>query len=280
MTTLDEAAIRGFLDAANVTGIEDLAVFREIGSTNTYLRDGPPPARGSFRAALADHQTAGRGRGGNRWVSAPGRSLCLSLAHTFATPPAGLPAFTLALGVSAVEVLAGFDAAGVGLKWPNDLLVADAKLGGILTETQHRPDGTAVVVAGLGLNVRLPLRLDDAPGPAFALRPVDLASLVDAPPSRERLAAAMLAGWCRAFAEFAAGGFAPFVERFNALDWLRGRSVTMAAGERRVAGVAAGVDASGALLIETGAGTVPVSTGSVVAVKSISGESISGESMT
>ena len=277
MTTLDEAAIRGFLDAAAVTGIEDLAVFREIDSTNTYLRDGPTPARGRFRAALADHQTAGRGRGGNRWVSAPGRSLCLSLAHTFEAPPACLPALTLALGVGAVEVLAGFGAAGVELKWPNDLLVADAKLGGILTEAQHRPGGAAVVVAGLGLNVRLPLRLDDAPGPAPALRPVDLASLVAAPPSREQLAAAMLAGWCRTFGEFAAGGFAPFVERFNALDWLRGRSVTVAAGERRVAGVAAGVDASGALLLETHAGPVPVITGSVVAVESINVKSIYGE---
>jgi BirA family biotin operon repressor/biotin-[acetyl-CoA-carboxylase] ligase len=271
MTTLDEAAIRGFLDAADVTRIEDLKVFREIDSTNTYLRDGPTPARGRFRAALADHQTAGRGRGGNRWVSAPGRSLCLSLAHTFEAPPAGLPALTLALGVGAVEVLAGFGAAGVELKWPNDLLVADAKLGGILTETQHRPDGSAVVVAGLGLNVRLPLRLEDVPG--LALRPVDLASLVESPPSREQLAAAMLAGWCRTLGEFAAGGFAPFVERFNALDWLRGRSVTVAAGERHVAGVAAGVDASGALLLATQAGTVPVIAGSVVAAESIIAES-------
>ena len=266
MTTLDEAAIRAQLDANVITDVEKLEVFARIDSTNAYLRDRTTPERGRFRVALADHQTAGRGRNENRWLSAPGRSLCLSLAHTFPQPPDKLSALALALGVGAVEALAGLGIGGVALKWPNDLMVAGAKLGGILAETQVQRRDETLVVAGIGLNIGLPDRIDEDFVSGGAARAVDLRSLVSEPPTRESLAAAMIIGWRRTMLEYEAGGFERFVQRYGALDWLAGRLITVATGEERVVGTATGVNSSGALLVETRDGTVPVVSGTILSV--------------
>ncbi len=266
MTTLDETTLRALLDATVITDVERLEVFREIDSTNTYLRDSLPPERGAFRVAVADHQTAGRGRNQNKWVSAPGRSLCLSLAHTFRRMPSNLAALSLALGVGALDVLAGFGVEGVKLKWPNDLMAGDGKLGGILAEAQSRRGDATVVVAGIGLNVNLPDRLDEEPGSGYAPRAVDLSSLLAKPPSRETLAVAMILGWRRTFLAYEAGGFERFMRRYARLDWLSGKSVVVVTSEERVQGRAVGISGSGALLVETREGTVPIMSGSILSV--------------
>lgn len=266
MTTLDETALRALLDACMISDVERLEVFREIDSTNSFLRDSTAPARGTFRVAVADHQTAGRGRNGNRWLSAPGQSLCLSLAHTFQRTPGNIPPLTLALGIGAADVLESCGVDGVKLKWPNDLMAGDGKLGGILAEAQYPRRGEAVVVAGLGLNVNLRDELADATNSAYA-SPVDLHGLLEEPPSRETLAVAMILGWRRIFREYETEGFEAFQERYARLDWLKGKSVVVATAEARVEGLAAGVSGAGALLIETRKGTVAVVSGSILAVE-------------
>lgn len=266
MTTLDEAAIRAQLDANVLTDVEGLEVFARIDSTNTYLRDHTAPKRGRFRVALADHQTAGRGRNENRWLSAPGRSLCLSLAHTFPQSPDKLSALSLALGVGAVEALAGLGIDGVALKWPNDLMAAGTKLGGILAETAVRRRDETLVVAGIGLNVDLPDRIDEGFASARVTRAGDLRSLMPEPPERETLAAAMIIGWRRTMLEFEAGGFERFVERFGVLDWLAGRAIAVTTGQKRMVGMASGVNSSGALMVETRDGMVPVVSGTILSV--------------
>jgi BirA family biotin operon repressor/biotin-[acetyl-CoA-carboxylase] ligase len=266
MTTLDETALRALLDACMITDVERLEVFREIDSTNSFLRDSTAPARGAFRVAVADHQTAGRGRNENRWLSAPGRSLCLSLAHTFRRTPRDIPPLTLALGIGAADVLESCGVRNVMLKWPNDLMAGDAKLGGILAEAQYPRRGEAVIVAGIGLNVNLPDGLGETVGAAYATA-VDLHSLLAEPPSRETLAVALILGWRRIFREFETAGFEVFQERYARLDWLEGKRILVATAEEHVEGLAAGVSGAGALLIETQSGIVPVVSGSILAVQ-------------
>ncbi len=265
MTTPDEAALREWLAGIDPSAIEQLEVFDRIGSTNTHLREQPAPSPGALRVALADHQTAGRGRHENRWISAPGRSLCLSVAYTFREAPENLPALTLVLGIGAVDALSEVGAEGVRLKWPNDLVVADAKLGGILTETKVGKAGT-VVVAGIGINLRLPDRIDDAVA-ASSLRPVDLASLVHELPTREELAAHVIEHWRAALMHYDEHGFRPFLRRYRTLDWLRGRRVEVRSGESVIAGVVEGVDSDGALQLGTPAGRQSVVSGSIVSAE-------------
>ncbi|MCH7981672.1 MAG: biotin--[acetyl-CoA-carboxylase] ligase, partial [Proteobacteria bacterium] len=142
MTRLDAAKIKRSLTASTARHIHCIEVFSKINSTNTYLKGQLPPPSGQFRIAIAEHQTAGRGRHGRQWISTPGGSLCLSLAYRFPQSSPGfseLYALTLALGIAVADALSGIGVAEVKLKWPNDLLVGDAKLGGILTETITSP---------------------------------------------------------------------------------------------------------------------------------------------
>ena len=160
MNNLDANVIRSDLGAAAAARLGRLEIFAEIESTNSYLMQQPAPAHGKMHVAATDNQTAGRGRHGRTWQSPPGSGLCLSMAHTFASPPPNLPVLTLAIGLGAIETLKELKATAVQLKWPNDLIAMDCKLGGILTESQAQPGGAMTVVTGIGLNIDLNERVD------------------------------------------------------------------------------------------------------------------------
>jgi BirA family biotin operon repressor/biotin-[acetyl-CoA-carboxylase] ligase len=131
----------------------DVRHVAETGSTNADLIAAVLDSTASNRTVLAtDHQTAGRGRLDRRWDAPPGTNLLVSIV---VAPVPAIPAeATQRVGLAAVGAVRRFvdaDASAVGLKWPNDVLLGDRKLAGILA--QRVPDRDAVVV-GLGLNVR------------------------------------------------------------------------------------------------------------------------------
>lgn len=265
MTNLDADVIRRSLGAATSTMLADFEVFNEIESTNSYLMQQPGPPPGQLRVAATDNQTAGRGRHGRTWQSPPGSGLCLSTAYTFALSPENLPALTLAIGIGVIETLAGMNITGVQLKWPNDLIAMDGKLGGILTEAQGQSSGAVTVVTGIGLNIDLNERLDFGLETDWARRIVDLKSYVGEVPATEQLAAKLIAGLHRTFADYEDRGFATVVERWAEYDWLFGRELTIDMPQRQVTGVGAGIADDGALLVDTGsAGMQRVTSGSVV----------------
>jgi BirA family biotin operon repressor/biotin-[acetyl-CoA-carboxylase] ligase len=265
MTCLNPDVIRDSLDESVAGRLAAFETFEEIASTNSYLMDREAPSPGQFRVALTDNQVAGRGRHGRVWQSPAGSGLALSLAYTFAAQPANLAALTLAIGVGAIEALDRVGIGGVQLKWPNDLVADDGKLGGILTETQAQPDNAIKVVTGLGLNVEL------EPGIALKLasagmgRVVDLAVIVDRLPCRNRLAAQLIASLGATFVGYESSGFSAYAGRWAQCDWLRGRELTVDTPQDRVAGFGAGIDEDGALLVSTASGDIrKVSSGTIV----------------
>lgn len=265
MAGLDEELVRRALGEADSAGLSDLEIFPEIESTNSYLIQHSGPEPGKFRVAASDNQTAGRGRHGRTWQSPPGSGLCLSMAYTFAQSPENLPALTLAIGLGAIDKLGELGIDGVQLKWPNDLIAMDGKLGGILTEAQARPSGAVTVVTGIGLNVDLPERLDFGLETDWARRIVDLRTHVGEVPSREALAACLIRGLRQTFVTYEARGFAAFADRWADYDWLRGRELTIDTPQHQVTGIGAGVAADGALLVETDSvGLQRITSGSVV----------------
>src|SRR5688572_12997594 len=100
---------------------------------------------------VAEGQSAGRGRRGNAWASARGEGLYLSLVLLPAAPPRPV-ALTMGAGLAVLEAVHALGARAASLKWPNDVLVGDAKLAGILVEARGLHPAHAVV--GIGLNVR------------------------------------------------------------------------------------------------------------------------------
>src|SRR6185436_7737129 len=116
-------------------------------------RPNPPP--GSVDVQLAEFQTAGRGRRGRSWFAPPGGSVCLSLSWSFPEMPRDAGALGLAIGVCVLRALESLGVPNAQLKWPNDVLVADRKLGGILIELRAESAGPAHAVVGIGLNVAI-----------------------------------------------------------------------------------------------------------------------------
>ena len=230
--------------------IQRLDVAWSLGSTNTELVSRPNPPPGSVEVQLAEFQTAGRGRRGRSWIAPPGGSVCLSLSWTFPDMPRDAGALGLAVGVCALRALEPFGVPDVRLKWPNDVLVADRKLGGILIELRAESDGPACVVLGIGLNVALGTDLLEKIA-GLGLPATDLASLVPAGVPRNALTASLIEACVRGLLDFEQEGLRPFIEEWRHADALRGRPVIVQAGEESARGLARSIDLNGALLVET-----------------------------
>ncbi len=234
--------------------------FEEIDSTNTYLREQARLGAPAGLVAVADYQTAGRGRLDRRWESPPGTNLLASVLLRPALGPTELHLCTTAVGLSAIDAcreVAGVEAV---LKWPNDLFVGGAKVAGILAEAEFGGGGVAAVVVGIGINVGWP-GPPEAGGTSLDAAghgPVDRGPLLD------RLLGAL-------------------AERLVALEDASGRRALVDEGRRRCAtlgqavrvtlegeeftGRAVAIDDSGRLVVETASGARRVTAGDVVHVQ-------------
>ena len=244
-------------------------VLPEIDSTNTELMRRARTGQTEPTLLVAERQTAGRGRMGRVWDSdTEALEALASLTFSLGLPlaPADWSGLSLAVGLAVAEGLDPDGQAGVRLKWPNDLWLADdRKLAGILVETASLPLSTGAagaagadlaaaryVVIGIGINIA-PQR--GAPAPVAGATPraglQDVLPAVDAPAALARVLAPLVA----AVQQFEAQGFAPFQARFAARDVLRGRAVRLSDGTE---GQALGVDAQGAFRVQTAAGVQAV----------------------
>jgi len=206
----------------------------------------------------ADAQTAGRGRLGRAWSSPAGRDLYASVILRCGKPPSGLGALSLAVGVGLREGLlrglAGVEGLpALGLKWPNDLLLGERKLAGILCESRWR-GGEVDVVVGFGVNVHR--RLDEFE-PELRERATSLALHLDDErrPGRAALLAAILHELERWLERFFVGGFAAIRSRYEPHSVLLGREVWVdrpsPSGTERIAAIATGLDHDGALRVRS-----------------------------
>lgn len=259
MDLLDEDKIREAITDSHSACLDSMEVFSEIDSTSNYLLEQLCPSPGRFRVALAEHQTAGRGRFERTWHSAPSSGICLSMSYTFATRPRDLSSVTLAIGASLADALEGLGVRGIALKWPNDIIVAEGKVGGILTEVQSANPAGVTVVVGIGLNVDL-RHADSLPD---IDRAADIASCCDQLPSRSAISAILITSLLNAITKFEAGGFAPFFDTWQRFDWLRGQQISVELPGELVPGVAQGIDIDGTLILETEAGKRRIVSGSV-----------------
>ncbi|MDR2113641.1 MAG: biotin--[acetyl-CoA-carboxylase] ligase [Candidatus Accumulibacter sp.] len=248
---IDPARVNALLEGDEVGGRFEIVAVAECSSTNLVLMERAEDAP-SGTVLVADRQTAGRGSRGRTWVASPEASLTFSVLWAFPGGLERLSGLSLAVGVAVVRALARCGVGGVMLKWPNDILYGEAKLGGILIELKAG-GGSARAVVGIGLNLRLPENIGES-GIA-ALPPTALARIVAAPPDRNVLLARLLAELARVFERFAADGFAGLREAWHACHAWQGRPVRLLRdGRVEREGICAGADADGALLVRTADG--------------------------
>jgi BirA family biotin operon repressor/biotin-[acetyl-CoA-carboxylase] ligase len=244
------------LSRAGALGQVSVELVAETGSTNADLLARAPGLESPV-LLVAEHQTAGRGRAGRSWLSAPGHSLTFSLAWKFDGGLHRLTGLPLAVGTALAETL-GRLGQPVQLKWPNDVLKDGDKLAGILVETAAASDGAAWAVIGIGLNLAMPDELEQQIGRPVAAVPW-LARM-----DRDTLLAAVLDGLFDALRLFERSGFTAFTARWNLLHGWQGQLVTIIdRGEVLHEGLAAGVDDAGRLLLDTESGRVAIVAGDV-----------------
>ncbi|MDZ7642850.1 MAG: biotin--[acetyl-CoA-carboxylase] ligase [Woeseiaceae bacterium] len=260
---LDADLIHRSLGDTARQSLDSLDVLDIVPSTNTWLMQQDRHERGRFRAALAEHQTAGRGRQSKRWFSPPGSGVCLSLAYTFSQNPRNLSCLTLAAGVAVARALEKCGADTLKLKWPNDLYIGNAKLGGILTDAQTASGSRITMICGVGINVDLKPVDAGTDFAGFDYSVTDLRSHFDELPNRSVLAAAIIDQLTVTIQTFEQDGLDPFRADWNTRDWLRGKPIEVEMPDSSVHGTADGIDANGALRVMTNHGRRRVFTGTV-----------------
>jgi len=197
---------------------------------------------------ITECQLAGRGRRGRAWQSPFAANLYISIRYTLPGGFAALGGLSLAVGVSVAEALRELEPAlPIALKWPNDLLVDGAKIGGVLIELAGEMDGRVDVVIGVGLNGRMTAAQADA----IDQRWIDLAAVLPQMPSRTDLTSQVITRLMDMLARFEVHGFDAFAESFAKLDAVSGKNVIVRAVDQELVGVAAGVASDGALLLKT-----------------------------
>jgi len=234
-------------------------------STNAVAADRARAGAAEGAVVVAEHQTAGRGRLDRTWEAPPRSSAVFSLVLRPTVAAAAWPWLPLLTGLCVAGALQdlGYDA---GVKWPNDVLIGDRKLVGILVERVETPSGPAAVV-GVGINVSL--TPDELPVPTAT----SLAIESGADPDRTAVLEAVLTRFIESYDAWQAGGAEArerFATSYAAACVTVGREVRveLPSGEPLL-GRATGVDAGGRLIVAGPSGETAVSAGDVVHVRAV-----------
>ncbi|GAB4121516.1 MAG: bifunctional biotin--[acetyl-CoA-carboxylase] ligase/biotin operon repressor BirA [Sideroxydans sp.] len=246
---LDAAAIRPHLAEQAAALSFDL---REQGdSSNSLLLQAAAQGAPSGRVLALEWQSAGRGRWGRPWLSGLGDALTFSLLWRYPQGLAALSGLSLAVGVALLRALHELGVTAARLKWPNDVILPQGKLAGVLVEAQGDMLGPSVVVVGVGLN----LWLDEAAAARIGQPVADLAQQGIPLAQRNRVFGVLLKHLGRILSDFGAQGFAPLRTEWERHHAWQGQTVCLSLPDgTQWEGVARGVNEAGALRVSNGGG--------------------------
>lgn len=225
-------------------------LLEQVDSTSTHLARLEPPAEGGVQICIAEDQQSGRGRRGRGWHARPGASIAFSVGAVLPLAPSSLAGFSLAAGVTCAEALAAQGLEPVRVKWPNDLQVNRAKLGGILVEISGESGGPSHVILGVGVNHHLGSAVPDTGG--------EVTDIVRCAPElmaeRSHIAGELMVACVRLLECFARNGLRPWLDSWRRFDGLTGLEVEVDAPGGPVHGIAIGVAEDGALRLRVADG--------------------------
>lgn len=255
---IDPARLQALLGAA--CGRFDVDALTACDSTSSLLLERASQGAPAGSVIVADRQSAGRGRRGRDWRSSPESSLTFSLLWRFEGSVERLAGLSLVVGVAVARALEACGAKGIALKWPNDILRVDnsqyAKLGGILVELQSERQGgqrSMLAVIGIGLNLQLPAA--EAAQEGFNYPAGALAQTLSPLPDRHDLLVQLLIALAEALDQFSREGFVALREAWLARNAWQDCPVNLLRdGVVERTGICRGVDADGALLVDTASG--------------------------
>jgi BirA family biotin operon repressor/biotin-[acetyl-CoA-carboxylase] ligase len=259
-----DPVLLGGLDPDRVVGVR-VEVVEEVTSTNAVVVERARAGEPEGLVVVAEHQTAARGRLDRTWETPPRSGLLFSVLLRPTAPTRSWPWLPLLTGYAVDKALKarGYDA---GVKWPNDVLIGEKKVAGILVERVETPHGPAAVV-GVGLNVLL--TPDELPVPTATSLAIESGSA----PERSALLVDVLSSLRETYDAWQAGGDLSgmrLLESYSAACVTLGRDVRVELpGGGQLVGRATGIDPGGRLVVEGPDGETPVGAGDVVHVRAV-----------
>ncbi|MEX2490079.1 MAG: biotin--[acetyl-CoA-carboxylase] ligase [Pseudomonadales bacterium] len=254
---LDHDSIAGQLspEAARMSG--GIKILWSVDSTNTWMLQNDKREDWHGLVCLAEQQLAGKGRRGRRWASPFGKNIYMSIGWGIPRNISGLSGLSLLVGMQVIRALKSLGLKDTWLKWPNDIIMGQGKLAGILVELTAPSQTRVGVVTGIGVNLRL-----DA-GDAVDIDQGWSTIGEQQEVSRNTLTALILSELLPALSRFETEGFAPWQQAWDDFDLFRHQAVTVHMGENKISGLNKGIDGDGNLLIETDKGVETFSAGEV-----------------
>jgi len=253
-------------DLESYWSLPSVHLYRYVGSTNDVARMLAHEAAPNGTVVLSEEQRAGRGRGSRAWSSPPGVGLWLSIVLREIAPEA-LSLLPVRVAIVVGHALEGWTDRLVAIKWPNDLLIDDRKVGGILCESSwdgHRIDH---VVVGIGLNL---LQAHHEYPDSIRETATSLRAHATRPVSRFGVASDVFKGLRPLVLGLEVAPPEAVVAAFSARDALLGKNIEIQEVETRIpvrTGVAHGIDVAGALLLGAGESRIPIRSGTIRVVK-------------
>lgn len=247
ISVLDQELIKKELFKRDITS--NLSFYLDIDSTNAeLLRCLQSGQVDDGSVVLAESQYVGRGRRGRKWVSSFGKNLYFSMAWSFNAGISSLDGLSLLVGLSVIQALEELGLKNAKLKWPNDVLVDNKKLAGVLLEITGDPTGLCHVVIGVGINVNMQHTVESIDQPWTSVSH-EFGAI-----NRNELVVSLVTLLVANLKRFEAKGFLPFADLWERYDLLRNKEVFVILGDKQIFGVARGVTETGELKLETGDG--------------------------
>lgn len=222
-------------------------IFRkETGSTNLDAKELAEKEEGAGAVVVADIQTAGRGRRGREWVSPSGENIYMTLMLKPQCRPEKASVLTLVMAISVLEAIQEQISQPCGIKWPNDIVVNNRKVCGILTEMSAELDGIHYVVIGAGINVNQEQMAKEIQDKATSLYIEGKEKI-----NRAKLTARVLHYFEENYALFEKNwDFSGLVDKYNGYLINRNREVRVLDPKGEYDGIARGINDKGELIVE------------------------------
>jgi BirA family biotin operon repressor/biotin-[acetyl-CoA-carboxylase] ligase len=227
----------------------EIDVLATIDSTSSHLTRAWQKKSGIGRICVAEHQSLGRGRKGRKWVSPFGANLYFSLGLNLPLGLSALGGLSIAIGLGLTEHINNLTSQPVKLKWPNDLLVENKKLAGILVEASGDSNDTSFLNIGIGINWNMVKGSEEIDQPWVNLKP-----LLKSDFERTQVLTELLLKIDSLLSQYIESGFESFRPLWKIYSAYNGKPITLHTRTGVISGIESGIDRSGAIIIETAEG--------------------------
>ncbi|MFA5146014.1 MAG: biotin--[acetyl-CoA-carboxylase] ligase [Candidatus Omnitrophota bacterium] len=244
----------------------DIISYKKLDSTNDAAYEMAENNCRDGLVVIAEEQMKGKGRHGRHWTSPPKGGIYLSCVLRPDMPPEGIPRITLLAAVSLATSIRKVSGLEASIKWPNDILIHNKKVCGILTEMKAEQDNISFVVVGIGVNVNTAAKA--LPRGASSIREEMRAAGRDVAVSRVELTRNMLETLDSHYYLLRTKGFGPIIEEWKALSSMLGSRIRVVLHNRTFDGTAHDLDSDGSLVVRLDSGILEkVSSGDVEMVR-------------